>query len=345
MSTSRADMSTFPFIVGRGRSGTTLLRAMFDAHPSMCVPGESHFVVQFARHRTSYETPNGFDADRFTRELFKHWAFRRWGLPLGAVEDAFRAAPPIDFPAAIRTLYGSYASFRGKVRYGDKTPSYVVHVGLLAATFPEAVFVHLIRDGRDVALSYLATDFGVSTLGQAAIHWDRSVRAGRAAGSALGPARYREVRYEDLVREPERVLAELCTFVGLPFDERMLRYFERVSGLVPTISHSEHHRNLYRPPTVGLRDWRHHLSADDVGVFESLAGDLLDELGYERATARPRLGVRLTAARYRAGTGVRRVAHGTHVRTRRWRRRIARRLVGGTSRAATPTGHPIGSQR
>lgn len=317
----------FPFIVARGRSGTTLLRAMFDAHPDMAIPGESHFVAQFARVRTKYEGAGGFDIDRFAHDLFDHWAFRRWRLSSTDVLDAYEGAPPGDYPSAIRTLYAAYARNRGKTRYGDKTPSYVLHVRLLADTFPEARFIHLIRDGRDVALSYLDTDFGSRTLGQAAIYWDRFVRAGREAGRLLGTRRYREVRYEDLVRETERVLRELCAFVGLPFDDRMLRYYERSKQLMPTLSHTQHHGNLGKPPTAGLRDWRRELSPRDVAVFEYLAGDLLDELGYERLRASRGPVVPLVVARFRIGTRIRQVVHGARVRGRKLRKRIVRRVV------------------
>ena len=317
--------SSFPFIVARGRSGTTLLRAMFDAHPDMAIPNESHFVVQFARHRGRYESGGGFDRESFARDVLDHWAFKRWGLPDDEVLAALETAPPADLPAAIRDVFATYARHHGKSRYGDKTPSYVLSVGLLASTFPEARFIHLIRDGRDVALSYLDTDFGSRTLGQAAIYWDRFVRAGRAAGARLGPERYREVRYEDLVTDPERVLTELCAFVGVEFDERMIRYHERADRLVPSLSHNEHHRNLYKPPTSGLRDWRRDLAARDVAVFEALAGELLEELGYERSSRRRGPLVTVSIVRYRLGTQIRRFAHATRVRSRKLRRGLLRR--------------------
>ncbi len=334
----------FPFIVARGRSGTTLLRAMFDAHPAMAIPDESHFIVQFEKRRARYGSEGAFDVDRFSRDVLAHWAFRRWQLPDAAVLEALANDPPTDLSMAFRALYSSYAAFHGKTRYGDKTPSYVLHIELLASMFPEAVFVHLIRDGRDVALSYLDADFGAKTLGQAAISWDRYVRAGRVAGEALGPERYREVRYEELVREPERVLEELCRFVDLPYDERMLRYHEHADQMVSSLSHNEHHQNLYRPPTVGLRDWRSQLSPADTAVFESLAGDLLDELGYERAVNTSGVGVTLAAARSRVGAELRRVAHGTHIRIRRGKRRIGSRLVGRASRPTVSEGPPMGDR-
>jgi hypothetical protein len=332
-------MNTFPFIVARGRSGTTLLRAMFDAHPDMAIPNESHFVVQFAQRRSKYESPECFELERFTGDLFDHWAFRRWGLQQEAVIEAFHATSPLDYPTAMRTLYATYARSHRKTRYGDKTPSYVLSIDLLAATFPEAVFIHLIRDGRDVALSYLDTDFGSRTLGQAAIAWDRFVRAGRTSGRRLGHSRYREVRYEDLVRDPERVLQELCAFVGLSFDARMLRYHERADDLVSQMPHQDHHRNLYRPPTLALRDWRRELSPKDIEVFQSLAGELLDELGYESGPRRKHFVPRLAVTGHRVGTLVRRMAHAIHIRGRKVRRRFRRWIGQLTGRAAGDRTH------
>lgn len=322
---------TFPFIVARGRSGTTLLRAMFDAHPQLAIPHESHFVIQFAGRRGVFERAGGFDVERFTRELFRHWAFRRWDLPEDEVRRAYAAAPPADFPAAIRGLYAAFAGHRGKTRYADKTPSYVLHVDALGSLFPEAKIIHLLRDGRDVALSYLATDFGSQTLGMAAISWDRYVRAGRDAGTRLGADRYREVRYEDLIRDPEEVLTGLCEFVGLDFDDRMLRFHERAGSVLKGISHVEHHQNLKRPLTSGLRDWRRDMPPRGAEVFDVLAGDLLDELGYGRSTDRPSMAASVVALRYRFGTGVRSVAHGLAVRLRKLRRFTRRRPVEATS--------------
>jgi hypothetical protein len=322
---------SFPFIVARGRSGTTLLRAMLDTHPDMAIPNESHFVVQLARRRSRYETASGFQVRRFTSDLLDHWAFKRWGLPADDVIAAYEVAPPTDCASAIRTLYAAYANHHGKSRYGDKTPSYVMNIDLLAAMFAEARFVHLIRDGRNVAMSYLDADFGSKTLGQAALYWGRFVRAGRAAGARLGSTRYLEVRYEDLVEQPERVLGEVCAFVGLTYDPSMLRYYERAGSLDSQTALTSHHPNLFKPPTAGMRDWRRDLPPHKVAVFEALAGDLLDELGYERATPRPGPWASASAAWFRASTQLRRVAHGVRRRIRRLRRRAIARLRRRTS--------------
>jgi hypothetical protein len=322
-------MDPFPFIVARGRSGTTLLRAILDAHPDLAIPGESHFPVSFAMRRSTFERGGAFDADAFVRDLLRHWGFRRWEIPEDDVSEAFAEMPPADVGAAIRLAFALYARSRGKPRYGDKTPAFVLHVQLLADVLPESRFVHLIRDGRDVALSYLDTDFGVATLTDAAIYWDRFVRKGREAGRALAPGRYLEIRYEDLVADIEGTMRRVCEHIDLPFDPSILRYFERATEL-DGLSHAEHHRNIRRPPTSGLRDWRNQMAPADVALFEALAGDLLTDLGYERATERPGLRASAAAVGARAGLVLRRAA-------RRGRKSLDGPAWMGTSRRDSAT--------
>ena len=161
----------------------------------------------------------------------------------------------------------------------------VIHIPFLARAFPEARFIHLIRDGRDVALSYLDADFGVDSVGEAAIYWRRFVRKGRRDGRRLGP-RYREIRYEDLLADPETVLRSLCAFVEIPFDPAMLTYHRQADRILETTSHREHHERLHLPPTQGLRDWRTQMDGASLTLFEALAGDLLDQVGYERGVGR-----------------------------------------------------------
>lgn len=180
---------------------------------------------------------------------------------------------------------------------------------LLADLFPESRFIHVIRDGRDVALSYLQGGWGPKTLAGNAVYWKRFVRHGRREGARLGPHRYSEVRYEDLLDDPEREVRRLSRFVGLEFDDSMLRYFERAQALLVTPKHLQTHGALRLPPTKGLRDWRHEMPRDDVALFESLAGDLLNELGYERATPNVSVRARVLAARHWVGVQAHRVGH------------------------------------
>jgi hypothetical protein len=276
----------FPFLVGCGRSGTTLLRAMFDAHADVCVPDEVAFVVRYARpHRAmQYGWPRRFDAGRCVELIVGDSSFRRWPITAEDARAAVHETVPTSFADTIRTLYALVAAHRGKPRYADKTPMHVLHLPRLARLFPEARFVHVIRDGRDVARSYQSVEWGPSTAEEAALRWRRSVAHGRRSGARLGAGRYREIRYEQLVTEPEPVLRELCRFFELDWDDRVLHHHEQAERVVAATRFPGAHRRVLLPPTPGLRDWRREMPAADVAGFEAIAGRLLDELGYGCST-------------------------------------------------------------
>ena len=227
---------------------------MLDSHPELAVPPESHFAL--ARSVRSLR-----------RALRREPWFALWEI---AAPDVRR----LDCADAVRALFAAYAATRGKPRYADKTPHYVSHLSLLAARFPEARFVHVVRDGRDVALSLLDVPWGPDTIEEAALHWRRRVLEGRAAG--LPGDRYREVRYEALVADPERELRALAAWLELDYDASMLAYPDRSL----TVPHPEHHRWLGLAPTPGLRDWRRDMGSEDAARFAAVAGDALGELGY-----------------------------------------------------------------
>lgn len=278
----------FIFIVGRGRSGTTLVRAILDSHPLLAIPGESHFLVSMATCRRYREKNGRVDIRGFVADLLASAHFRAWGLAEGEVSDSYLRDPPGNIADALRRPYELYARMQGKPRYGDKTPIHVLHIPLLSQLFPEARFLHVIRDGRNVALSYLSVPFGPDTLVEAALRWKWAVRSGRRAGMRLGPTRYMEIRYEALVEDPESVMRGVCSFLDLPFDPIMLRYYDRASDLLGSVDSISHHKNLLLPPTKGLRDWRLEMDPYDVALFDVLAGDLLDELGYRRCPVKSR---------------------------------------------------------
>jgi len=182
-------------------------------------------------------------------------------------------------------------------------------LGLLERLFPRARDVHLIRDGRDAAVSFLAIPEGIVTRTWAhprsaadfACQWRSEVVAARCLGRRVGADRYLDVRYEALVAHFERELRlrRVCAFLGLDYEPGMLAY----PGTVD-VSRQPHQGGLLRPPTPGLRDWRRELSSAETASFEEVAGDLLAELGYEaqRAAPSPRGRLRLLSYEARAGS-------------------------------------------
>jgi Sulfotransferase family len=263
-------------ILGVRRSGTTLLRVMLDRHSQLAVPDESYFVPQLAdRHLRRV------DADEFVDDLRRLNTVAEWNVPLDEVRSQLHDR--MSAGEAIGTVYAVYAHERGKPRWGDKTPMYMQNLRLLERLFPDARFVHLIRDGRDAALSFLAMPGGIvtetwmhpRTPAEFACQWRTEVAAARRLGRRVG-ARYVEVRYEELVADAETALQRVCAFAGLEYEPAMLDYAGNVD-----VSAKPHQQRLMQPPTTGVRDWRTQMSSADVAAFEHVAGDLLREVGYE----------------------------------------------------------------
>lgn len=279
----------FTFIVSSGRSGTTLLRAMLDSHPRLAITPETMFITRMLDRRPdAYITGDGFATGEFLEDLLLNKWFRRWDLP--AREVRREAAGARDYADGIRAAYSVFARKHGADRYGDKTPAYIYDVERLAELFGEALFIHLIRDGREVAASFLAQpDMRPNGIAEAALLWRERVTAGRAAGERLGPERYREIRYDSLITEPEQTLREICEFIDLDFDPQMLIYTERADDLVANDGGAERHRGVFSEPTGGFRRWESELEPAQVEAFELIAGELLTDLGYERAVADDRL--------------------------------------------------------
>jgi hypothetical protein len=271
--------SVFPMLVGCWRSGTTLLRSVFDSHPAVAVPDETNLlppVLDRLSHRP-------FELSAYCEVLRATPRHQYWAIPDDEFERALALDPPATLADAVRLTYRAYAGHHGKERYADKTPGHLVHMDRIASLLPETRFVHLIRDGRDVALALRDASFGPRSIDEAALHWRSRVSTGRAMGAALGPARYFEVRYEDLVDDPAETLRQVCEFVDLAFDDEMLRHERSANALVARTTNPGAHRELAKPIRSGVRDWRHQMTSSEVARFELIAGATLDELGYERA--------------------------------------------------------------
>jgi hypothetical protein len=308
-------------LLGVSRSGTTLLRVILDRSPGIAIPDESFFVPLLARRHGGV-----IDAERFLDDVARLTVVRAWGLTGDDVAPRLRSGMPT--ADAIAAVFETYAAAAGKTRWGDKTPMYMRHLDLLERLFPDAEYVHLVRDGRDAALSFLEMPGGTytrtwahpATAAQFACLWRREVRDARALGRRVGPARYHEVRYEELVADPESVVRGICAFAQLPFEPAMLDY----AGTVD-VSAKPHQQRLLTPPTTGVRSWRDDLPAEDVAAFEGIAGELLSELGYDLGSgATPGAREALTRRWYDARLAAWDAATSLVQRSPLWRRRHPR---------------------
>jgi sulfotransferase family protein len=284
------DLEPAPFVVGVGRSGTTLLRLMIDAHPEVAIPAETHFLPKLLRLRDEGDALRTAAHAVMTGE--STWA--DFGIPGERLAEAFARLSPFTLANGLRAFYGLYAAKFGKPRWGEKTPFYGRRMRAIEAVLPEAHFVHVIRDGRDVALSLRPLWFSPGDEIEAqARNWLTKVSAIRANGH--GCRHYLEIRYEDLVLDTESVLRRVCDFIALRYDPRMLSYHQGARDRLDEIGDEYrfkdariskearmrlHVHALHPPDPARVERWRSDMSSGDRDTFTSIAGALLSDLGY-----------------------------------------------------------------
>ena len=279
------------FILGCERSGTTLLRAMLTAHSRIAVPFEA---FRFSRMVTaSSPWTRAWMAHEIVhpaREFLAHPKMPRWGLTIEMVLRELPPAATYRYADLIRAVYAAHARKEGKMRWGDKTPMNAFDAPHLLSAFPEAQFLHLIRDGRDVCLSWAKVDWAHYTVPSAAKQWAKWVRAAAEPGRAVEAGRYLELRYEDLVRQPSEILQQICRFLEEPFEPQMLAYYTVDKPLVEEDRQQFHRLLSHAPDASRAYAWQREMPSADIQTFERLAGSTLMRYGYPVA-ASTRMGV------------------------------------------------------
>jgi len=283
------------FIIGNPRSGTTLLRLMLTCHPAIVIPPECGFAVWL------YDAYKSWDRDR-DPDLLNRWIadlagcrkIETWNLHIQGLSVFLESRPPSSYSEAVSAVYEWYAREQGRpsTRWGDKNNFHVNHVGTIRTLFPEAFFVHLVRDGRDVACSYRELNRRTmdsryapnlpNEIADIAREWTANVENVNRAFSAFDRERVTEIRYETLTSEPEVTLKALCDFLEEEYDERMLTYPEvnRARQLEPAEFLQWKEKTL-RPPTP--RDQAPHLTQltpEEIRTFEEIGGGVLRKYGY-----------------------------------------------------------------
>ena len=281
-----------PFIVGVPRSGTTLLRLMLDAHPNLAVPFETHFIANFIGGRDT----RSLSAHAFCNEIVATPYWKNLGLSATALHAAVESQGPFSVADGLRTLYGLYAAQFGKTRWGDKTPPYLRSMVGLQELLPEAHFIHIVRDGRDTALSLRNLWFGPGRdVGAAAEFWMTEIANARKQAHQLN--HYIELKYEALVHDPETMLKIVCQYLKIDYAPAMLDFHRTAAARLSEVvqSFGPHgtsgpdiaaflaiHDSTSRPPDAGrIGRWKADMSDSEQSQFEKIAGRWLAEFNSE----------------------------------------------------------------
>jgi Sulfotransferase family len=239
------------FVVGCPRSGTTLLRSILDAHPRICCPvwetGVFVALAQMLDRDSEWHAANdSLIGDLRPRML--QWARR-----------------------SVETMMQELTAQVGKPRWAEKTPAHVLHIRLIHEVFPEAQFLHIIRNGRDVVRSLQNMPWAPRRIRWSSQRWIDSIQCGRDAASKLPVGRYMEVRYEELTKNPDELVHGLCAFLGEDFVPQMLAFNRAENN-----SWGKERQPLRAAPINQYPK----LSFLERLVFSKMAGTLMHELGY-----------------------------------------------------------------
>lgn len=265
------------FVVGAGRSGTTLLRLMLAGHSRLHIPPETWFIEPLVEQLPLTAPLKPAQLDAALRIMTGHERWPDMDFPADALRCQALAMAAPTLGSVIALVYARQAELSGKQRVGGKTPHYLAILPQLATLFPAARFIHLIRDGRDVAISWI--DAGWNRYHQRGFEWRAAMRWREFYQTSPWHDRVLEVRYEALVREPEATLRTICSFLGEVFEPGMLDWQPRLA-LVPERDrhlHGKLGRGLLREATSV---WRHRLARWECLAIEACLGPELRAAGY-----------------------------------------------------------------
>lgn len=278
------------FIVGASRSGTTMFRLMVNIHSRLSVPGESWFLSDLMDALPSEGPLTSDQAELALGIIEGHWRWREWGLDAEDLRTVLRSLQKPDLADLIHATYSMTLPDAPKVRWGDKTPGYATEIERLHRVFPNAQFLHIIRDGRDVCLSLKKTRWHGEATWTIADYWGSTVMAACRAGRALPPGLYKEVAYEDLVLDTRTVLESVCEFLGVDWEVAMLDFHTTAKDNVPDRADGHLSKTRRRPRRSDVSRWGREQRRRQTVIFEAFAGSALELAGYRRS-ARHGLGL------------------------------------------------------
>jgi hypothetical protein len=278
------------FIIGRPRSGTTLLRILFEAHPHVTIPPESPFIISLYKKYGKITHWDKTIIQSFCEDLFKQRYFDKWLIPKERLcEKLLLAEGDKTFQDMVRQVCLSYTSVFDKEEIrliGDKNPAYSLFAGRIHQLFPEAKIIHITRDYRDNYLSLINVNFEVPIVPLVVYRWKFAYKQ-MAKLKKRNPGLVYSLKYEDLATDPENQFREICHFLGLEFNPEVLSFYKKKAEVEQTYAGSKEiaiiHKSLFNPiSTDRMNMWKKEMTERQVRIADLVAGKTAEKAGYAR---------------------------------------------------------------
>jgi hypothetical protein len=281
-------MNSAPFfIIGSGRSGTTLLRMILASHSRLTIPPETWFLLPLLRRLDTDRPLSASEVEYAVRTITNHY---RWpDMKLSAVEFCRRICKLTQpfLREIVEVIYREHVERDNKPRWGDKTPGYIEVVPQLGRLFPGASFIHLCRDGRDVAKSFQQQGWYGPWLHDNTREWNEALDYRERWNHSSVTCQIFDVQYEDLVLDTERTVRKICDFLDERFESQMLTWQSQVNDLIPAREMRIHDKLNRLPVSMDVHRWRREMTTREQFVSEAFMGKRLKQAGYERKFRSP----------------------------------------------------------
>lgn len=272
------------FIVSSGRSGTTLLSIILTKNSEISIPPESQFMHKALRKFKSYRYLGWEELVKIILgELENKSAFQRWDLNLAPIHKKLQKLPKSkrSLSKIIDEIYLHFLknNFPNASIWGDQSPLYTYYINRIHKIFPNAKYIHLVRDGRAVVNSMLNRNYLNATIKKACKRWNTSISKINIFKNKISNFKLTRIKYENLVRDPKIITKKICKFLGIKFEKSMLKTNENIKDYGKKIL--SHHENLKKPINDdSVNRWKEELSKKQKKIVYNKLEDNLQMLGY-----------------------------------------------------------------
>lgn len=258
------------FIIGSQRSGTSFLYRVLSEILDIKFGRDNTFFLRLFQSIHQYgDLKQDKNLRKLLHDISQSAVFKKRfpGLEIDS-NDFLNCLETREYPDIIRTIYAFWALKHGKTSWGGKTPDYTGHIESLTQLFPDVKIIHIVRDGRDVALSLFALPWGPKDVYVAANYWKKRIVFG-SSGKMVLNKNFLEFKYEDFLANPETLFPQVLEFLDVEKalrEEKRLEFREKIVSKIKT-------NNTFK--------WKTKMSKGDIRIFELTAREQLESYGYE----------------------------------------------------------------
>jgi hypothetical protein len=275
------DMTSPFFIVGSGRSGSTLLRVLLCAHSKVTIPPETYFIMPLVNQLPINAGLNRNQTDQAIDIITSHYRWPDMGMTRDYLVDQVADMDSPLLSDIINVIYHFHLLKDNKQIWGDKTPPYISIVPELKELYPKAKIIHLVRDGRDVTRSFRVTGWYGPWIKDNSKEWRDAIGHYNRYKRARPDIGIYEIRYENLVMETEKTIRDLCGFLGITYEAGMLDWMPAIQGKIPTREAHIHKKLGKKPGIEDIYRWKSEMTKREVFITESFIWKELRSAGYE----------------------------------------------------------------